>query len=172
MKTLKQTFEDNNEEDQANVVFKGPLAEVCVDALRKVYAKSTNDNLDEDGDNVVIMESAELDAQLLSSISRMISTGVPVNTENTSAKTDVVYTVNKDVTDDQTLVDLTKELANHNEDEGRLVIVLDSTKPSVNGQAFSKPSREYEYINAIESFANAFNVPVYQSLKSFVLNYR
>ena len=52
------------------------------------------------------------------------------------------------------------------------LVVIDGTHPSVNGQNFSKPSERTEHVSAIETIANAFNVPVYESLKSFVLNYR
>jgi nitrate reductase NapAB chaperone NapD len=169
MKTLQKAFE--SVEEPATVEFKGPLASMCVDALRKVYAKTTGENLDEDGDNVVIMESAEMDATLLSSISRMISTGTP-SAPVTPVKNDVIYTVNKDETNNETLVDLTKEMVNHTDEEGRFIVVIDGTRPSVNGQNFSKPSERTEHVSDIETIANAFNVPVYESLKSFVLNYR
>jgi len=67
---------------------------------------------------------------------------------------------------------LTKEMVNHTDEKGRFIVVIDGTHPSVNGQNFSKPSERTEHVSAIETIANAFNVPVYESLKSFVLNYR
>ena len=171
MKTLNRAFESEDTQEETEIEFKGPLATVCVDALRKVYAKNTGDNLDEDGDNKVIMESAEIDAEILSSISRMISTGDKAP-DNVPAKTDVVYTVNKDEPTDETLVDLTKELANHNTESGQFIVVIDATKPSADSQTYSNPQEDIKNIMAVEALASAFNIPLYHSLKSFVLGYR
>lgn len=167
MRTLKKAFE--NEEDVSEIEFKGPLAQVCVDALRVIYEKTKGTNIDENGDNEVVLESIEMDSEILSSISRMISTG---DAPNTTGKKDVVYTVKDDGLTDENVVDLTKGMSNHDASSGRFFLVIDATKPSAVSNSVSNPQEDFKMLTAIETIAGSFGVPVYHSLKSFVLGYR
>lgn len=167
MRTLRRAFE--NEDELPEIEFKGPLAQVCVDALRVAYAKTKGTNIDEDGDNNVVLESLEMDSEILSNISRMISTGG--DAPDNSSKKDVVYTVKDDSLTDENVVDLTKEMSDHDSSGGRFFLVIDATKPSAVSDSVSNPQEDYKMLTAIETIAGSFGVPVYRSLKSFLLGY-
>lgn len=168
MKALRLAFEDASSTEEANMItMKGPLAEVYSEALQKIYAKQQGTNIDETMDNKVVLESQEMDAEVLGRISRMISTGSDIGTDDNS---DVAYSISKSDIDNDVIVDLTSELVNHKKkDTGEFFLIVDATMPSSNGEAYSKPmERPTVLLNAVESLAEAFGVKCFPSLESFL----
>jgi len=161
------------DQDQRVVVMKGPLSQQYTDALNAVYAKEPNTNADGQQENVGI-ESQQIDATLarrLSNTTNALKTEVvpPTSTFQT------VYGVGRDELTENTIVDITKDLAD-GADRGDdaysdYIVIIDATAPGANGSGATAPETRVKSIGeleaAIECLVAAHGGKVYHSLEEY-----
>lgn len=108
------------------------------------------------------VESAANDVLAAQAAAAVVHTPEPV--ANTTL---TVYGVNKNDIDEGTVVDMTKELANH-DNPTDFVLIVDGTQPGPNGEAASAPEERIEAItDAMECMVEAFGGRTFPSLEAF-----
>jgi hypothetical protein len=116
----------------------------------------------ENGTDQPVMESAANDVMMQQAAAAVLNTPEPV--ANTTL---TVYGVNKNELDQDTVVDMTKELVNH-ENPSDFVLIVDGTQPGPNGETAGEPGERLEAISsAMECMVEAFGGRTFPSLEAF-----
>ena len=156
---LRSALEDSTVEatgDDTHIVMKGPLAEIYGRALNVMYAKP--DPLTEE----VVMESMAQDAQYMQKVINAIGSN---NDEVENTELTTVYGVAKSEITDQTVIDITRELATPVDKEPTdFVLIIDGTQPGANSEVSSVPQ---ERLMALEHLVLAHKGRVFGSLLEY-----
>lgn len=156
-----------NTETGGTVLMKGPLSEVFTKALDIAYA---NDKV-ENGEDVALeslsknerlvrrikMESQQMDVAIMQKLSNALN-------GNDTQNVQTVYGVSKDDVTDETIVDVTTELANVTE-EGDFILVIDAVG---NGEGSTPTEKVVELTNALECMVTAHGFNVFHSFSDYV----
>jgi len=161
---------------EKTVVMKGPLSEVYAQALNIAYAnKPAPSNEGTTGETappavdtvapVVATESEAIDAALMEKLAQSMNTSDEPPTDNFQT----VYGVAKDAVDEDTIIQVTTDLATVAKDSNQndYAIIIDGSVPGNNGDTGGETQRAIQLTSALESIAAANNIPVYRSLKEF-----
>lgn len=159
---------------ETTIELKGPLAEVYSDALDAAYQKSENENVSLNLEAPVTavlesmkvsLETAAIDTTTLGTVAAAINNAA--NTEDTTT----VYAVKAEDVDNQTVVDVTKEIVTASESpDSNLAVVIDGT--SGDADTLQENIQAVELAGALESIAVAHGVKVYHSLGEFLTKVR
>lgn len=161
---LEESSIDPNTIDTANTTVHliGPLSEAYTQALAVAF-NSENTEANADGNTVVSVESQAIDIATMAKLSRMLNT----ISNNNSAPTDnfqKVYGVAKTDVNEQTVVDVTHELAEAS-DNGRkdeFIMIVDATAPTPSGVEVRS-----DLISTLESLVHCHGGKVFSSLEEF-----
>ena len=169
MKMLRRALEDSTNGqtgDELSVVMSGPLAENYTKALDLALAKTDPETGQPIGQTNAL-ESAQQESVLMQ---KLISQIVPEKEANVDDYM-TVYGVNKDSVSETEIVQVAQLLENQEKSPSQVVVVMDATMAGPNGPQSSPPTERYiNLAAAMESLCAANNVPVYSSLREFVLS--
>lgn len=166
MKMLRRALEDANPSDDTGadktIVMKGPLAEIYGQALAVAMAKEDPNAEAPAPEAEAALESQQMDVAELQKLA-----GAMANDAAPTSNFQTVYGVARDEMDEDTIVDVTTQLATQ-PDLSEFVLVIDSTSPSGNGTSAQEPQERIEEIGAaLECMVTAHGGKVFTSLRSF-----
>lgn len=158
---LNPAFEDaegaGNIADQANIILKGPLSEIYTKALYELYPKDGAEPSAPSAPVAAALESQAIDQALLERLSKIVA---PADTVAV-AGTQTVYGVAATDVTEQTVVDVTNDLAATPEGSD-YVFIMDGTKPE-------QPSEQFVKIEvALECMVEANGGKFFRSFKDFM----
>jgi hypothetical protein len=170
--------DDNNVSDASKmIVMKGPLAEIYKNALDVLYAKdpATGERIHDDEGKPVLTEPSK-ECQTISieteaidvMLARQLARSMSAQNVKPTDSFQTVYGVSKDAVTDETMVEVTNELAAQPETSSDFVLIVDGTQPSSIGDNTSVPQEKMVQMqNALECVVEAYRGKVYHSLKEF-----
>jgi hypothetical protein len=152
-RALEDIVPEVTTEDGETILMKGPLSEIFTQALDVAYAK-------ENPDENASLESQQMDVAIMSKLSNAIS-----NSPSPTTNLQTVYGVSKDAISEDTVVDVTTELANA-PDESDFVLIIDAVG---NGRNSTEPTeRMIDLAEAMECLVECHGGKVFTSLKDYV----
>lgn len=163
---LRQALEDSesspNPEEQAQIIMKGPLADIYTQALDVALAKEADPAAGSDvpavTEVVTALETQQMDATLMNGLAKLLNAQGADGAPETSTK-EVVYSVGAASVSEDDVVEVAKDLVAT--DGGDFVLIVDGTAPSVNGEAGG--AAPVERGAALECMVNSFGGKVYHS---------
>ncbi len=158
------------EEKISTIIMKGPLSEVYTKALKIAYAKDPDTGITEieqkehkekEAGTVEALESSAIDVAIANAVAANSSQVTPTDSFQT------VYGVAKDYVNDDTLLDISKELNNCPENS-EFILIIDGTQAGPDSQVSSIPQERMVQIqSAIECLVDVYKGKIFHSLEEF-----
>lgn len=169
---LKRALEDYTppepipvEGEDRTIVMRGPLADIYTQALNVAYAKE-DPQANDIQEPTATLESQQMDAHVLQKLSAAISHDNVPPTDNF----DTVYGVSRNEMTEQTVVDVTTELAGKGSGPSTpdFYLIIDAMNLGEGGGAPGESTEKIEQIGqALECLVSAHGGKVFHSLQEF-----